>query len=385
MANDFYNASGAPATSANLTSATMRSEFTAIDDAFDKLPTMTANGDGCIFVNSAGTALVAKTAAQARTLLGLVIGTDVQAAGVPCVNWLLNPDGEVAQSLPASSADGDYDFDQWIALTQTGAVASTQTSNPEDGYRYGMRMTQSQASAQRMGRIQIIEGKDAIKLRGKTVTYGGRRRLSSSANIRMAIVEWTGTEDSAVKDVVNDWTSSTYTTGNFFKSTTTTVVATAQVAMTANTARDCSVSGTISSSATNILVFEWTESTVAQNVTFDAWGSRLIEASSLIDYIRRLYAEEEARCLRFFEVMKAIRYDFYAAGTGSDMNVAVPMKVRKRSDSVTVTPTTVTTNWTGVTYAASNADFVNVGSTGTAAGDTNYGWASCSVSARIGA
>lgn len=79
MANDFYNASGAPATSANLTSATMRAEFTAIDDAFDKLPTMTANGDGCIFVNSAGTALVAKTAAQARTLLGLVIGTDVQA------------------------------------------------------------------------------------------------------------------------------------------------------------------------------------------------------------------------------------------------------------------------------------------------------------------
>lgn len=79
MANDFYNASGAPATSANLTSATMRAEFTSIDDAFDKLPTMTANGDGCIFVNSAGTALVAKTAAQARTLLGLVIGTDVQA------------------------------------------------------------------------------------------------------------------------------------------------------------------------------------------------------------------------------------------------------------------------------------------------------------------
>jgi len=79
MANDFYNASGAPATSANLTSATVRAEFTSIDDAFDKLPTMTANGDGCIFVNSAGTALVAKTAAQARTLLGLVIGTDVQA------------------------------------------------------------------------------------------------------------------------------------------------------------------------------------------------------------------------------------------------------------------------------------------------------------------
>lgn len=79
MANDFYNASGTPATSAQLTSATVRAEFTAIDDAFDKMPTISGNGDGCIFVNSAGTALVAKTAAQARTLLGLVIGTDVQA------------------------------------------------------------------------------------------------------------------------------------------------------------------------------------------------------------------------------------------------------------------------------------------------------------------
>lgn len=244
-----------------------------------------------------------------RDFIATLLGTDDSTPsasrvllGVPAVNWLLNPDGEVAQGLPASSSDGDYDFDQWYTVTQTGSVAATQLSNPENGYRHGMRITQSQASAQRMGFCQIIEGKDAIKLRGKTVTFGGRYRISASTNIRLAVLEWTGTEDSPVKDQVNNWASSTYTTGNFFKSTTLTVAGVSSaVAMTANTAANASVSATISASATNIIVMAWTESTQAQNVTFDRWGQRLIEASSLIDYIRRSYAEELTACRRYFE------------------------------------------------------------------------------------
>lgn len=243
-----------------------------------------------------------------RDFIATLLGTDDSTPsasrvllGVPAVNWLLNPDGEVAQGLPASSSDGDYDFDQWYTVTQTGSVAATQLSNPENGYRHGMRLTQSQASAQRMGFCQIIEGKDAIKLRGKTVTFGGRYRISASTNIRLAVLEWTGTEDAPVKDQVNNWTSTTYTAGNFFKSTTLTVAGVSSaVAMTANTAANASVSATISASANNIIVMAWTESTQAQNVTFDRWGQRLIEASSLIDYIRRSYAEELLACQRYY-------------------------------------------------------------------------------------
>lgn len=249
--------------------------------------------------------------------------------GVPAKNWLINPDGAVAQNLPASSADGDYDVDQWYTVTQTGSVASTQLSNPEDGYRYGMRMTQSQASAQRMGRCQIIEGVAASELRGKTVTFGGRRRLSTSDNVRMAVLEWTGTEDSPVKDQVNSWTSTTYTTGNFFKSTTLTVAGVSSaIAMTANTARDCSVTATISSSATNIIVMEWTENAVAQNVTFDAWSSRLIIASSLIDAIRRDYPQELRLCQRYMCSIAQASSGYTASTTSAVTTMALPVTMR---------------------------------------------------------
>lgn len=60
-------------------SAPVRNEFASIEAGFDKLPTVTGNPDKPVFVNAAGTALEPITAASARTKLGVVIGTDVQA------------------------------------------------------------------------------------------------------------------------------------------------------------------------------------------------------------------------------------------------------------------------------------------------------------------
>lgn len=77
--NDYFNASGAPATGASLVSSTIRTEFSNIAAGFDKLPTVTGNGNLMCAVNSGGTALTAVSAATARTNLGLVIGTNVQA------------------------------------------------------------------------------------------------------------------------------------------------------------------------------------------------------------------------------------------------------------------------------------------------------------------
>lgn len=79
MANDFYSDSGVPSTGAQGLSATMRAEFALIEAGFDKLPTLTGNGSKMVAVNSGGTALEAVTAATARSNLGLVIGTNVQA------------------------------------------------------------------------------------------------------------------------------------------------------------------------------------------------------------------------------------------------------------------------------------------------------------------
>ncbi len=58
MANDFYNATGVPSTSAALASSTIRTEFQAIGTGLDKLPTLTGAGNRIPHINSGGTAIV---------------------------------------------------------------------------------------------------------------------------------------------------------------------------------------------------------------------------------------------------------------------------------------------------------------------------------------
>lgn len=222
-----------------------------------------------------------------------------ETLNVSVMNWLINPDGAIAQAGFALTSDDNYLDDCWYGLTQTGSITPSQVSNPEDGFAIALRLSQTQPTAQRMGRAQIIIGRDSYKLRGKTMTFGGRLKLSTSANVRMAILAWTGTENVVTSDVVSDWTNATYTAGTFFNSSNLSVVATSSTAMTANTAGNASVTGTIPSNATNVIVFYWTEATVAQNVTLDAWGLRLIAASTLVDCTLRTEHQELALCQQF--------------------------------------------------------------------------------------
>ena len=59
MANEFFTPSGYPAPNAPGASASMRSELDLIEAGFDKLPTLTGNGNKLVSVNETGTALVA--------------------------------------------------------------------------------------------------------------------------------------------------------------------------------------------------------------------------------------------------------------------------------------------------------------------------------------
>lgn len=77
--SEYYSVSGVPSQSAQGASAPVRGEFSLISGGFDKLPVMAGNGNLPVFVNAGGTALAAISAALARTNLGLVIGTNVQA------------------------------------------------------------------------------------------------------------------------------------------------------------------------------------------------------------------------------------------------------------------------------------------------------------------
>ena len=92
MANDFFSASGNPATGSQGSSAAMRAEFDSIEDGFDKLPTMTGNGSKIVAVNSGGTALEPLTTtgsgnavrATSPTLVTPILGTPQSGTLTSC-------------------------------------------------------------------------------------------------------------------------------------------------------------------------------------------------------------------------------------------------------------------------------------------------------------
>lgn len=216
---------------------------------------------------------------------------------------LINGNGAINQRLLATVADDTYWCDRHYALTQTATVTPSILSDVANGLPSMMRLLQAQATAQRMGNAQILEAAVSKPLRGDTVTLGGRARCSSAQNLRYAILEWTGAADAVTSDVVNNWTSTNYTAGNFFLATNLVVAAVGSIALPANTVTNWSLTAPISGACNNIITLYWTEAAVAQNVTLDmAWG--LVEADASAEvypYETRHPQQELALCQRYFE------------------------------------------------------------------------------------
>lgn len=183
---------------------------------------------------------------------------------------LINGDGRFNQrGSGAGIADDTYGLDRWNVLTQTAAVTVSTLTDVENGTPFMWRLTQQQVSSQRMGHSQIIESVNCKHLRGKQVTFSGRFRCSAAQAIRFAVIEWTGTADAVTSDIVNNWTSGTFTAGNFFTTTSMTISGVTAVTPSAATLTDFSLTVTLGSSFNNIIVFMWTEAVGATNLTLD--------------------------------------------------------------------------------------------------------------------
>ena len=235
-------------------------------------------------------------------------------------NLLINPHGRVNQRQPASNADDTYGHDRWVALTQTGAIAVSTPTDVEDGTPSMMRLTQSQAAAQRMGYAQIIEGANCKHLRGKAAVLSGRLRYSNAAAVRYAILEWTGTEDAVTSDVVADWTSATFTAGNFFLASNLIVRAVGSLTPAAATLTNLTaLTATLGSSFKNLIVFVWTEGTAAQSSTLDL--SLQLERGTVATEREFLpIGHELSLCRYYFERINVA--DGTDLGTGSSLNAS---------------------------------------------------------------
>lgn len=293
-------------------------------------------------------------------------------------NLIINGGGDYFQrQVPGtltSVSDASYGPDRWKVMTQTASVQSQRTS----GNRAvnAIRLKQNQAAAQRMGLAQIVENVVSQPYRSRAAKLSFAVNISNSQAVRYAVLEWTSTADSVTSDIVNDWTSSTYTASNFFiASITATVGSTTPSASTWTT---CTLDATLGSSCNNLIVFIWTEGTAAQNVTMDVSEVVLVDGAVTPTWVPRPPAHELVLCQRYYEKT----YNFESApgentttGLWQSFSPHVNQcnggifKVSKR-----VAPTMVIYSKSGTTAKANDINYVDVGTsvTGSDIGVNGY-------------
>ena len=277
---------------------------------------------GDIYMGAGTYKVVLKTAADVtRWTADPVAGasTASTSVGAGSENLLINGDFLWNQRSASTAADAAYGLDRWYVLTSTGSVTLAQQTLTENGQATNLRMTQPDATAKRIGIAQAIEAKRGQYLRGSDVAFAGRVRISVSQTVRYAILEWTGTADSVTKDVVNDWTSASYTAGGFFLAASVVVAAVGSITPAANTWTDLpDITATMSSSLNNPIVMVWTEGTLAQNATLDLGLMQANSGTTAADFERVSPAESLAECKRFYNILPAgLRGGCYSAVGGT--------------------------------------------------------------------
>lgn len=320
-------------------------------------------------------------------------------------NRLFNGCMRINQRQSTSVADDAYCFDQWYVLSQTGSMTISQTTNIENGWAHSIKILQGNtdgSSNHRFGLAQIIESANCVDLRGAAVTFSAKVRQtqasgSAAATIRYAILEWTGTADAPVSDVVNDWTSGTYTAGNFFNSTTLNVLATGSLSVAHNTVTDLTpLTATVGSSANNLIVVVWTSATNAQNNYLEIGKVQLEIGATASLFERRPKSTELSLCQCYCEksysletapgsVTTAGASATFLVGLASGtytMGLAVPFKVRKLKNPA-ITLYSPATGATAKVRDDQNSADVNGSST--YIGEAGFTWFATANSAAAGA
>jgi len=129
MANDFFNATGAPSTRSAGSSSPVRAEFAAIQAGFAKLPTLTGNGNKLVQVNTAGTGMVASLAVASTNTASAVVQRDASgnfSAGT--ITAALSGNASTSTKLATARNINGVAFDGTAAITVTASTPNALTA-----------------------------------------------------------------------------------------------------------------------------------------------------------------------------------------------------------------------------------------------------------------
>ena len=255
-------------------------------------------------------------------------------------NRVTNGDFSVSQrSISAVIADDTYGpCDRWYGLSESGNLSVSQgTLNPGPGQVYYYSVARDTIGGSvRIGAAHIIESKNILDMASTIATLSSRIRFSSgSIPLRCALLEWTGTADTVTSDVINNWSSSSYTPGGFFIAGVN-VIALGSVTPASNTWADISASGTFGASLQNAIIVFWTENGIGGG-SLHIGSVQLEQGSTKTPFKRVSYQQQLAECRRFYTPI--------GSGIGGSTNTTTAADMRGQFGvSMRIAPTLIALN-----------------------------------------
>lgn len=287
-------------------------------------------------------------------------------------NRVINGDMRVCQRTTLGSTDDSYTLDRWTLLLEAASAAAVtqETSDvPTDGSKYALKLTVGSGEDNKFGVATYLEFRDVADLRGKTVSLQAKLKATAAiTDVRMAVLEWTGTADSVTSDVVSSWgsagTNPTLATSWAYLGTP------ANLGVTTSWATYRVEGLTVGASANNLAVLVWCEdeSTTVTTDSLLITDVQLEEGPTCSGYERRPFAQELQLCQRYFEAAGGSGGSFDCFGLGAwvsttDARIIFYFQTRKRTtpavsvSAVSDLKLTYLTSWAGdiATSAVSTA------------------------------
>ena len=142
-------------------------------------------------------------------------GVVSMSGGGELSNLIINGDFSVAQRGTSFTSetwrknnDDSYLLDRWLLLSDGNDIVDvTQISSAFSRSRYALQ-AEVETANKKFGFCQIIEANTCIPLRGQKISVSVAAKTVSAKlieNIRVAVLEWTGTADAVTSDVVSAW------------------------------------------------------------------------------------------------------------------------------------------------------------------------------------
>jgi hypothetical protein len=249
-------------------------------------------------------------------------------------NMIINGGCDIWQRNTSATPNDDVytGCDRWNFLTEANAawtVARDTDVPTTGGSKYSMKFSNVTLNNQ-CGIVQILEGRDAYQLFGKSVSLSFYAKTNGTeiSKLRCAILSWTGTEDAVTSDVVSAWaqggTNPTWATNWTMENTP------ADINLTSSWQRFTVENVPIDTASTkNVAVVIWVDDgTITAGDDFYITQVMLNVGANAAQYLPRPVATEQMLCERFYEVVS--RGIFGQVGSASTAKLLAKFATTKR-------------------------------------------------------